>query len=195
MSKIYIVGNGPSRANHSWSDGISIGCNLTEDTNSVVVTDARIAGEILLGKQRITRPVILGPQAYRYVESNRGVTRKISLIGAVPPRDKQDTIDRDPQNAGQTAVLWALRVGFSDIRLIGFDSLWTGSRETLTEKHYPQSEKYYRNNIDNKAPAEKWAKGWHAVFKEFPEAKLQVYCPEWAVLPYKRMIAKSVPRE
>ena len=191
MGKIYIVGNGPSRADYSWSDGVSVGCNMAEDTDSVVVTDPRIMGDVLLKTKRITRPVILGPRAHRYVENNRGVLRKIKAVGLVTARDKEDTVRHDPQNAGQVAVVWASRIGFKDIVLIGFDSLWTGSRETLTEEHYPQSEKYYRKNKENRAPEVKWNQGWDAVFRECPEAKLQVCCPKGSVLLDERMVIHS----
>ena len=63
MGKIYIVGNGPSRADYSWSDGVSVGCNMAEDTDSVVVTDPRIMGDVLLKTKRIT--------AARYTRSSR----------------------------------------------------------------------------------------------------------------------------
>jgi hypothetical protein len=187
----YIVGNGPSRLDYSW-DGFSIGCNLGKGTDIVCVSDPHVLDSFMLGKQTPPAPVLLGPRSWRHVMKHRHIFRDFKFIGAITGNDKGEEVKRDPQNAGQVAALWAMTLGFSDIRLIGFDSLWTGSRETFTDEAYPKCEKFKKRNPKNEVPKtdagkNKWKVGWDSVFRQFPEADLRAYCPEGSIISDTRI--------
>ena len=112
------------------------------------------------------------------------------MTGVVMPLDKdKDDINklplRDPQNAGQVGVLWSLRVGFDDILLVGFDSLWTNRRKSYTdqEKRGKRSEAAKEKVLS----PERWKTGWDNIFKEFPEARITARCPEGKTLSDERI--------
>lgn len=198
--KATILGNGPSKE-EAWpltsvsethkelhtKDGFTIGCNFTEGNDLMVVTDQRLMGLILMGKEKPDCGVIVGPKAFNAVLRERNVLRKFNMVGTVTPRDsdKDDEKNKglkDVQNAGQVATLWALRVGFDEILLVGFDSLWTKNRASSTNALDPRAAKEEHPKV-----MARWAGGWHRIFQEFPEANIRARCPKGVTLTYQKI--------
>lgn len=188
IDKIYVVGNGPSRADYSWSDALSIGCNLATDTDIVAIMDRQIADGILLKKFTVKCPVILSGNAWRGALRERALRKRLNILGFIEPTHAEDNIDteRDMLNAGHVGVLWALRLGAKRVDLIGFDSLWTGLADSTTDQIIRKQVGKGRFPL-NKAP-DRWKNSWDTIFRHFPKADLRVHCPEDAKLRHPSLV-------
>lgn len=160
---VNIVGNGPSR--ELWDgSGWSIGCNIATDTDVVCVWDKRPLDMVMAGKWKPAAPLLLGPNAWEY-QMQVNVWKRAQIVGMVE-KHKGGYV----RNAGQAAVLWVLRMGFRDIHLWGFDSIWTRDRSSLTHEVWGKPAKTFI--------PEKWNIGWELVQADFPDARLIVHAPE-----------------
>ena len=144
---------------------MSIGSNLFQGCRLTAIYDRKLIAEVSGKKYRIRRPIVVGPNAVDEAIRDQGFLRNTVVVGFVFKRPIRVYC------AGQTAVLWALRCGYSEVHLWGFDSLWTGGRHTDSDAQWPRSPDL------TKAP-DGWGKGWNFLFGTYTEAKLKVHLPE-----------------
>lgn len=168
-----IIGNGPSKRFWRLSDHVSehsIGCNLEEACRWTSIYDRKILSEVTGKKRRVVRPAILVGNAAEEYRNDHSAGHRMVVIG---------TVEKKPLrifNAGHGAIVWALRAQLEPIHLWGFDSIWTGLRETDSDQYWP------RGDDLTKAPVG-WAKSWSLIFEVYTNLTLLVHCPEGSALP------------
>lgn len=149
----------------------SIGANLFEGCRLTAIYDRKVIMRVGARDIRIKRPVILGPNAFEEATKDNQSYRLMTVIGHVLRRPVE------VQNAGHTAIVWALRCGHDPVHLWGFDSLWTNKRTTATDEVFPAT-------AGPEAP-KPWNKSWREIFDAHPKAVFPVHAPEGATLCMK----------
>lgn len=152
-------------------EGMAIGCNCADDVNILCVTDKWLVYKIMDGSLRPKKPLLLGPSAWKEAR-NANVWNKVRVAGVVTHAEGLTL------NAGQAATLWALHLGFDEISLYGFDSLWTGERTSKTDEAWAKWKSGKPARTDGFRPApQKWAGGWKGIHGKYPEKVLAVHAP------------------
>lgn len=172
MRTVDIVGNGPSRKLWEPREGIfSIGCNEATDTDIVALHDEKFLTMTVAGTFKAQKPLILGGDAFAKLNEFPRTKRRWRVVGHIDRPESQVK----PMNSGQDATLWALRLGYDDVHLWGFDSLWTGQR-TSSSAHLwnPKNNAHHDPDKPAKAPG-KWDDGWAFIYTEYPEAEFTVH--------------------
>lgn len=161
--EIDILGNGPSLELWEDSGRTKIGCNAYQGADFCAVMDKNPLAMMHSKRVKQKAPLILGYAAWE-------LTRNLNLQGRVDVHGVvQKKGNKKVRNAGQVAILWALRTGFSPLHLWGFDSLWTGRRDSSSNEEFGCKK-------ENAPP--RWRHGWDVIFEEFPSARLIVHLPK-----------------
>lgn len=166
----HLIGNGPGKqfwvremGNHLHE--MSIGANLEERCRLTSIYDRKIVSEVCGKKRRIRRPVVLVGNAAEHSLQEPGFYQRAVVVGIVRQRPIK------PQNAGQGALIWALRCGFDPIHMWGWDSLYTGERKTDSDRFWPRPPTLVQE-------PEGWRKGWRNIFETYKEARFTLHVPE-----------------
>lgn len=165
-----LIGNGPSKqfwiqdfAEHVHE--MSIGANLEQRCRLTSIYDRKIISEVCGKKRRINRPVILVGNAAEHALQEADFYRRAVVVGIVRQRPLK------PQNAGQGALIWAMRCGYDPIHIYGWDSLYTGERKTDSDQFWPRPPTLCQEPNG-------WRKGWMNIFDVFKSAHFYLHVPE-----------------
>lgn len=187
MAAVDIVGNGMSRDFWRKDPGrIAVGCNYSPDTDLICVYDRAPLHSLQAPDHPFEsdQPLILGPNAFDTSKNLPKIHRQRKIVGLVHREP------RKVKNAGQAAVLWALRIGFREVHLWGFDSLFSNTRKSYSDQPITDSYKPLTRALGPGTPdlPIKWAAGWDIIHEEFRRQKFHVHAPKGAKLNHRKYI-------
>ena len=144
----------------------------------VAIYDRQVLGNIICGDLKHP-PLIIGGKSFEEARCDRNVWRRHNVVGVVPNDAKIEV-----RNAGQAAVIWALKCGFRDLHLWAFESVWARHRISISDEKYPKK--------GNPNPINDWSIGWDQIHQLFPKVTFKVHVPKGQQCLWRPHVFKTV---
>lgn len=150
--KVHILGNGPSNNLYTPQEGYIVGCNFQEYPVDVSVVLDRRPFLVYCGNRALLqgKPIITSKYAMKTINEQE-ILHEFEILHTI------ETLELYV-SAGHVAVDWCLGK-YDEIHLWGFDSIWSDTQETRSDKLIERSRAQFDLFIH-------WREKWQA-YKQY----------------------------
>lgn len=156
-----VIGNGASKKFFVPNGWFTVTCNLEFGFgyDAVSMIDPQPVVWLDTHRPKINRPI--------WCREN---VKSLAVVKQLPYQFEVVYRHRHRMNSGHHAVGRLIELGYTDIHLWGFDSIWTDSLESLMDQHIPRS--YRKATLKTE-----WHQHWIDFHQNHPHVAMTVHTP------------------